>query len=171
MKTSIQFHATSVDVFDFIQEMMNKGFKVCGVRMFPDFKIIGDFKELRPADINDIDMIIISKVDIHTADNYKEFIAKQEGNMGISVGKEKDGKLFESAMWMFTENEFDPDLKKAMTAFKKKLIRGAYMMDSYGNTKKYDKEHLYTLNAKLAYENGVTICPIAGWNVYVLDEQ
>jgi len=26
-------------------------------------------------------------------------------------------------------------------------------------------------NAKLAYENGVAICPIAGWNVYELKNE
>ena len=169
MKTRIQFHATSVDIFNYISEMMNKGFKTCGIKLFPDFEILMDFKELKPTDINDLDIIIISKVYIQTADNYKEFIAKQEGNLGISVGKEKDGKLFESSMWMFTENDFDPDLKKSMMAFKKIMIRGAYVRNPYRNTKQYYKNHLYTPKAKRAFEKVVTICPIAGCNVYELE--
>ena len=171
MKTSIQFHATNFDFFEFVSEMKNKDYKICGIKLFPGFELKMDFKELKPIDINDMDMIFISKSNIPIADNYKEFIAKQDGNLGITVGKESDGKLLESAMWMFTESEFDPDLKKIMTAFKKRMIRGAWLKSPINNTKTYFKNHLYTLNAKLAYENGVTICPIAGWNVYELKNE
>ena len=171
MKTSIQFHATNFDFFEFVSEMKNKGYKICGIKLFPFFEITMFNKEFKPIDISDSDMIIMSKADIQTADTYNEFIAMQDGNLGITVGKESDGKLLESAMWMFTENDFDPDLKKVMTAFKKRMIRGAWLKSPFNNTKTYFKNHLYTLNAKLAYENGVTICPIAGWNVYELKNE
>lgn len=30
----------------------------------------------------------------------------------------------------------------------------------------------YTINAKKAYEKGMEICPVAGWNIYeLIDEQ
>lgn len=170
-KYSIQFHATSVDILEFLDEMIKSGYNVCGVTLHPNFEILLEIKKSNPTDINCLDVIIISKTKVKTADNYNDFITKQDNNIGITLGKERDGKLFESIMWIYSECKIDTELKKAMNNFKNKMNRGAWVKDPYSNIKKYYKNHLYTNNAKLAYENGVTICPLAGWNTYELTNE
>lgn len=167
-KTSVQFHATSIDIHNFVAEMIDKGLYTCGIKIYPVFEIFLDITMMTPMEINELDMIFMSKSNIPIADNYNEFIAKQDNNIGITVGKECDGKLFESTMWMYSESEIDSDLLKCINSFKKKMNRGAWLKSPYSDTKKYFKNHLYTENAKKAFENGITICPIAGWNTYEL---
>lgn len=169
-KTSFQFHATSVDIHSFVVEMIGKGFFTSGIKTYPVFEIFLDITMMTPKEINDLDMIFISKSKITIVDNYKEFIAKQDNNIGITVGKERDGKLFESTMWIYSESEIDSDLMKYIKNFKKKLNRGAWLKSPFSNQRKYFKNHMYTTNAKIAFENGIIICPIAGWNTYELTD-
>ena len=170
-KISVQFHATSIDIHDFVAEMIGKGLHACGIKVYPSFEIVLDITKMTPVETNDLYMIFISKSNIPMADNYKEFISKQDNNIGITVGKERDGKLFESIIWMYSESEIDSDLKKCINSFKKKLNRGAWLKNPFDDNKKYFKNHLYSDNAKRAFESGVTICPIAGWNTYELTDK
>ena len=170
-KMVIQFHATHDDLLRFVLEMIKNGWKIGGIILFPEFSIKCVTEDLNASDINDFDMIIISKKLIQTADSYEDFINNQDNNLGITVGKEKDDKLFETSMWTYTELEIDPDWKKMINLIKKRMNRGAWVINPYNKNRKFDKSHMYTDDAKMAYEKGVKICPIAGWNIYELTNE
>lgn len=167
-RINIQFHATNADIFDFVLMMLNKDYKACGIRMFPKFEITLITKELNLQEINTFDMIIISKTNIQTATCYRDFISMQNNNIGITVGKESNGKLFESSLWVFSEKDIDLAWKREINELKKKMIKGAWVNVPNTNKRFFYKNHLYTNNAKLAYESGTIICPMAGWNTYDL---
>lgn len=50
------------------------------------------------------------------------------------------------------------------------LVRGAYVVTPDGKRGYYPK-HSYTIGAQEAYEKGVAIKPIAGWNYYMLKRE
>ena len=74
-------------------------------------------------------------------------------------------------MGIWSELEIDPDFKKTITSFKKKMNKGAWVINPYNNARKYYKNHMYTNNARLAYEKGIKILPVAGWNLYELKNE
>lgn len=167
----IQFHATHDDLLRFVLEMIKNDWEIGGIILFPEFNIKCVTKNLNASDINDFDMIIISKQPIQIADSYEDFIKNQDNNLGITVGKEKGDKLFETSMWIYTELEIDPDWKKMINLIKKRMNRGAWVINPYNKNRKFDKNHMYTDDAKTAYKKGVKICPIAGWNIYELTNE
>lgn len=166
-KTNIQFHATHIDIFDLVTEMNNK-FKIGGIVLFPKFEMIKFRPNFDPSDIGKLDMIVISKFDIPDEDSYRSFMKKVDNSLLITIGKETDEKLYESSIGIWSETEIDPDFKKVITSFKKKLNKGAWVLNPNNNARKYYKTHMYTNNAKLAYEKGIKILPVAGWNLYEL---
>lgn len=168
VKLSIQFHATYIDLFEFVIEMYKNNFSVCGLILFPRFEIIKITEELETCDMKKFNMIIISKLDIQNEDSYESFIKKQDNNLLITIGKESNDELYESSMGIWSEFEIDSDFKQYITSFKKKMNRGAWVLNPFNNSRKYYKNHMYTNNARLAYERGVRILPIAGWNLYEL---
>lgn len=170
-KINIQFHATYIDLFDFVMEMKKNKFIVVGLILFPQFEIIKINEKLDAFDIKKFNMIVISKLDIQKEDNYSTFLKKQDNNLLITIGKELDDELYESSMGIWSELEIDPDFKKIITSFKKKMNRGAWVLNPYNNAREYYKNHMYTNNARLAYERGVKIHPVVGWNLYELKNE
>ncbi len=171
VKLSIQFHATYIDLFEFVIEMYKNSFSVCGLILFPRFEIIKINEELETCDMKKFNMIIISKLDIQNEDSYDSFIKKQDNNLLITIGKESNDELYESSMGIWSEFEIDSDFKQYITSFKKKMNRGAWVLNPFNNSRKYYKNHMYTNNARIAYERGVRILPIAGWNLYELKNE
>lgn len=172
-KISLQFHATIKDIYEFVNNLLQKEtyYNVCGVILNPNFELedisiasgINDFKRY--------DMIIISKEKIIYGDDYNEFICKQDNNLGITIGCKVGDVLKESTIWTNAENEISKDWKKIINAYKKSLLKGAWVVNPSTKAKVYYKDHKYTVNAKLAYEEGIKICPIAGWNIYELSNE
>ncbi|MBQ3891651.1 MAG: hypothetical protein II740_09945, partial [Lachnospiraceae bacterium] len=95
-----------------------------------------------------------------------DFLKNLDNKLGITIGKETEEKLLESSMWVWAEREIDSDLRRIINSFKKIMNRGAWVIGPNDSSKKYYKNHMYTNNAKTAYENGILICPLAGWNHY-----
>ena len=153
-----QFHAANSDLLKFILEMKNKNFYVCGIKLF-DFEIVNITDDLNEKAVN-----------FTKADTYEDFLKAQVNNLQLSIGKEKDGKLFESSLSVTAVDEIDPDWKKIINKLKRSMNRGAWVKNPKTGTREYYKNHMYTDNAKQLYENGITICPIAGWNEYELTQ-
>lgn len=171
-KLSLQFHATVNDIYEFVNSLSkSENYNACGVIFAPSFKVekisivssINDFKRY--------DMIVVSKERIICDDNYKQFICKQDNNLVITVGYNGNDILKESTMWINAEKDIDKDWKRIINMYKKSLLKGAWVVNPNTNEKAYYKNHKYTINAKLAYESGVKLCPITGWNIYELTNE
>ena len=165
-----QFHAANADLLKFILEMKSKNFYVCGIRLF-DFEIVNINDDLDEKAVNELDMVFVSKKAITSAETYNDFIKAQDNNLQLSIGKEKDDKLFESGLSVTSVDEIDPDWKKIINKLKRSMNRGAWVKNPKTGAREFYKDHMYTDNAKLLYKNGITICPIAGWNEYGLTNE
>ena len=163
----IQFHATCDDLLELIKGI-NEKYIVYKVVLFPKFEVTIIGKKLNKMDIREADMIVISKSKLKKSETYNSFIKMQDNNLIITIGKETNDKLCESSMCIWTEGEIDTDFIKIIKDFKKQMIRGAWVLNPNYNVKKFYKNHLYTSRAQTLYENGVKICPVAGWNIYEL---
>lgn len=172
-KTNLQFHAMPEDIYKFIKKLLQeKCYSVCGVILFPDFVAKSIEDELTIDDFTKYDMVVISTQEIQYADNYRDFMRCQNNNLGVTIGHEVDNKLKESIMWVFAEHEIAQAWKTIIGRFKRNLLKGAWVVNPISGEKDYYKNHRYIINAKKAYEKGMEICPIAGWNKYeLIDEQ
>lgn len=169
---NMQFHATIEDIHEFILNVIgNHSYKICGVRYFPDFTIENIMENMDTKDITKYDCIVISKNSIPSAENNYEFMKMQNNNLVITIGTNGAGEIKESAINVFSETEIDSDWKKSINNYKKSLLKGAWVVNPNTKAKVYYKNHRYTVNAKLAYEKGIKICPVAGWNIYELTNE
>lgn len=167
-RINIQFHATTDDFVNLINEMLTNTYKVWGGISFPEFEVIKITNKVTRDELGKFDMLIVSKCELQETDDRKQFLKMQDNNLGITVGKESEDKLFESCMWIWSESDIDKEFKQIINAFKKKMNKGAWVFNTRNNAREYYDKHLYTDRAKLAYENGIEIHPIAGWNLYEL---
>ncbi len=168
-KTNLQFHAMPEDICKFINTLLqDKQYTACGVFLFPDFAAKSITDELTIDDIAKYDMVVILTQEIQYSDNYRDFIRCQDNNLGITIGHEADGKLEESSMWVFAEHEIVQVWKTIIGRFKRSLLKGAWVVNPTSGDRGFYKDIRFTVNAKRAYENGMEICPIAGWNRYEL---
>ncbi len=167
-KINFQFHATTKDISEFVfNTLYNQQYIACGVILFP-FELENISIDSNITDFNRYDMIMISKEKIVFCDNYREFINKQDNNLGITIGHEEEDKLKESSMWVYSDTLIDQAWKRIINKYKKSLLKGAWVVNPVTKKKSFNKNHRYTVSAKHAYENGIQMCPIAGENIYEL---
>lgn len=168
-KTNLQFHAMTEDICKFINTLLqDKQYSACGVILFPEFAAKSITDELSTDEIAKYDIVVISTQEIRYSDNYRDFMRRQDNNLGITIGHLADNKLNESSMWVFSEHEIARVWKTLIGRFKRSLLKGAWVVDPVSGDRSYYKNIRYTENAKKAYENGMEICPVAGWNRYEL---
>ena len=169
---NFQFHATLDDFCSFIDGILNcKEFQACGVFTFPVFGIEEIQGTIFENDIKKYNFIVISRHDIVFADKYYEFMKKQDNNLIITIGTNENNSIKESSISVFSEFQIDPEWKKMIAKLKKNMLKGAWVINPNTNAKVYYKNHRYTFNAKVAYEKGVKIYPIGGWNIYKLTNE
>ena len=168
----IQFHAKKNEIIDFIRNVVNENhLKAFGVTIFPEY----DAKEIfLPGEekFDNFNKIIVCKnqIEIGSREQYNEYLNEKRGDLTILIGKDDETELVESSMGVFSSENIDAFWKKVIAQFKKKLLKGAYVVAPSGCSRYYPK-HWYTIGAKEAYERGVVIKPIAGWNQYLLKEE
>ena len=168
-RMNVQFHATIEDIFDFLVNMLNMKYYVKGTILFPDFECYSISEIVSVNDIKKYDRFFISKEIIEDASTYNEFVTKQINNIGIDIGSQKEGTMTEMIMWICSENKIDSDFRKIINKFKKSMLKGAWGVGPKPNSEKYFyKNHLYTENAKKAYEQGVKLCAYAGSTYFEL---
>ena len=171
-RVNVQFHATIDDIYDLIYSILGTGrFNLVGVSFFPNYTVESIYKNISIINIQKYNWIVISKHNIQISNDHNEFIKMQDNNLVIEIGKINENIIKESTIQIFSTTEIDSDWKRIINKFKKNLLRGAWVLNPYNNAREYYKNHMYTNNARLAYEKGVEICPIAGWNLYELTNE
>ncbi|MBE5931936.1 MAG: hypothetical protein E7263_00760 [Lachnospiraceae bacterium] len=138
--TSLQFHATTDDIYKFVIELLgNSQYNACGIILSPKFKIIEFDKLCDFHAFEKFEMIFISKEQINFYENYKDFSENQDNNIGILLGYNDADTIKESSMWIKSEDVIDKDFKKCINRFKKNLIKGAWIVNPYTGDKAYYK--------------------------------
>lgn len=168
-QTGIQFHARKSEIIDFVQEIVEKNdLRVYGISIFPKYesKEISSFDYDKCKNFEEI-IVCKNKLNIEDEKQYGEYLDQKKGDLFIDLGKDDGVELVESSMGVLAKDSIDILWKKIITLFKKRLLKGAYVATPQGY-KKYYPKHWYTVGAKEAYEKGIVIKPIGGWNYYML---
>lgn len=168
----IQFHAKKNEIIDFIRDVVDENhLKAYGITIYPEY----DAKEIflsGEEKYENFSEIIVCKnwIEISSKEQYNEYLNEKRGDLIIFIGKDDETELVESSIGAFSSGNIDAFWKKVIAQFKKKLLKGVYVVTPSGRSRYYPK-HWYTIGAKEAYERGVAIKPIAGWNRYLLKEE
>lgn len=169
---NIQFHAKKREIFDFVRDVIDENnIKAYGIVLFPDYKAeeITNFDDAKVFEYRFI-ILCHSEPEIGSCEQYYEYLKQENGDLVISLGTDDGAELVESAMGVVYNDHIDMLWKRIINKFKKVLIRGAYVVTPDGKSGYYPK-HGYTIGAQEAYEKGVAIKPIAGWNYYMLQKE
>lgn len=172
MQINIQFHAKRCETVNFIRNIVHQyNLKAFGITIFPEYVAKEIFLSNKEENV-DYNEIIICKgwIDISNIEQYDEYINEKRGDLIISLGKDDETELVESSMGALSTDNIDILWKKVIAQFKKELLKGAYVVNPNGNSGYYPK-HWYTRGAKDAYEKGVIIKPLVGWNQYLLKNE
>lgn len=156
-KMSMQFHATVNELRSVIIGMLDKGYFVMGYVLTRDFKLISINKQTGIDEFKSLFGVIVSKNEIQKADSYSEFLANQDDYLGMYIGEETDSYLLESTIWAAANDSIAPEWKNFINRFKRKMLRGAWVINLETNTRAYSKNHMYTVGAKERYDSGVII--------------
>lgn len=169
---NIQFHAKKREIIKFIRNIVDENkVKAFGIVLFPEYEAeeIINFDNQKVLKYNFI-ILCHDKIEIDNSKNFDKYLKQVNGDLIISLGKDDEVELVESSMGVVYNDNIDLLWKRIINKFKKNLIRGAFVVTPNGKSGYYPK-HGYTIGAKEAYERGVIIKPIAGWNHYFLKNQ
>lgn len=171
---NIQFHGLPSEIIDFAEECARDyELNPVIVQLFPEFKAIFDEDINLRSSINkptQIDQIhlLVTKPDMSIND-YMMFLDKNPDKLVFSIGKYDNERLTESALSGITDNPELFDIwKKIGRKLKAITLTGAWVINPESGNKSFYKNHRYTIAAKKAFEDGLKILPVGGWNYYVL---
>lgn len=95
---------------------------------------------------------------------------EKTNSLVIYMGQDDEKWIGESSIGIKGEGIEFEYWKKQISKYKRTLLKGAYVVNPYRNSKTYSKNVYYTRGAKEAFEKGTQMKPIAGWNYYLLEE-
>ena len=165
-KMSMQFHATVNELYTVIGEMLDKGYSVMGFILSRDFKLIPVNKQTGIDEFRSLYGVIVSKKEIEKGNSYAEFLENQDDYLGMYIGEETESYLLESTIWAAAEDSIDPDWRKFINRYKRKMLRGAWVINPETDSRAYSKNHMYTAGAKERYDSGVVIRQFKGLFFY-----
>jgi len=175
-KFNFQFHAKHDELIDFAKKTAIDNNLYIGItRFFPKYKceiFDKDNIDSVPRELSGgNEIILFQSTPVMGADSSYKFAIDNPGVLYIQVGID-DGKILEeSNLGAISDDETVAFWKKAVKSFKKSMLKGAWVTFPEHGTKRYDKNHYYTLQAKTAYENGVIIPQFVQGNYIFLLEQ
>ncbi len=169
-KTGVQFHITMKEMTLFLEEIMRENKLKCyGYIYFPEHQIV-EINAFSTEEIKKYNEVWISREGKDFSLSSKDILTSRGGDLIIHLGKDDGEELSESAMGVVAEEEIDLLWKRVINRFKRKLLKGAYVVSPSG-MKGYYPNLRYSAGAKEAYDNGIVIKPVAGWNHYELVEK
>lgn len=91
-----------------------------------------------------------------------------ENVLFVYMGTQSDESLQESYFSIKGDGKELYFWKRKINIFKKKLLKGAYVVNPLTGVKAFYKNSYYTSGGLQAFQKGVKIMPISGWNYYIL---
>lgn len=169
---NFQFHARKEEIVNYILIIMEQyDLKAMGLVISPQF-CVKEITNISNAELMKYEYIFLSKEPFNCTneEQYDEYLNQKRGDLDIDLGKDDGKELVEASMGYLSNGEINPLWKKIINRFKKDFLKGAYVVSPNG-MKGYYPNHRYSKGAKEAFDSGVIIKPIAGWNHYELKEQ
>lgn len=172
-QTNFQFHAKRSEIMVYLYDLAkNNSIQLIGVNIFPQFSTQIICLDDDVENVKLYDLVILSKnAELIKSDNYNSFMKAQKGNLIITLGADNEQELIESSMGVISDGEIDASWKKIIADFKKRLLKGAWVINPNNKAKSYMKDHRYSLEAQKAYYRGVKICAFAGICIYELNDK
>ncbi|MBQ9083914.1 MAG: hypothetical protein IJY28_10560 [Clostridia bacterium] len=97
-------------------------------------------------------------------------VFEKEHGLFICMGQDDQTCIKESLISVAGDGYEFEYWKKKISQFKRTLLKGAYVVNPHFDRKAYYKNVYYTTGAKAAFDHGIQMKPMAGWNFYLLDE-
>lgn len=166
---NLQFHATHKEILCYINEIVELyELKAYGIQLYPEFYCNQIFNDILEDTVHYNEIILcLDELKISNYQEYSKYLAEKRGDLIFSLGEENEKLLGESDMGVLSNNEVAPLWKIIRKKFTKKLLKGAFVVGAKG--KQYYPNHWYSEGAKLLYQQGVCIKPIAGNTFYELE--
>jgi len=176
-KFNFQFHARHNELIDFIRKAANEYNLFVGVvhlsSQFNCEVFDNQNKDSFPKELLGSDNVyLFQSRPVLGADSDYKFIIDNPGALYIWVGTDDAKILEESRIGVISDDETVAFWKKVVKPFKKSMLKGAWVMNSFSGAKGFYKNQYYTFQAKTAYENGVKILQFAQGNgIYLLEQE
>ena len=168
---NFQFHARRNELLTFISEMANEhNLYVVSVELFPNFKYRIE-TEINDLIFNQDARLIVLSVNYPILDltDYNDFCKTIRGNFTIFLGMDSNNIIQNSSMGCLSDTEVDKLWVKINNKYKRKMLKGAWGINPLNGGKFYYKNHYYTEQAKMAYENDYKLHSSVGNTVFALD--
>lgn len=98
-------------------------------------------------------------------------VFEKSNSLFIYMGQYTDEYITESSIGIKGEGDEFDYWKKQISKLRNSFLKGAYVVNPYRDSKTYYKNIYYTKGAKAAFEQGIKMKPVAGWNYYLLVEE
>lgn len=167
-KILVQFHADPDELIGFIEDLRSEisfsiGF-IC-MRPFGVFVInkdeYADLSEIIKG--GDVARVVLSVFDVVMSDSNGGFFDKNPECLIFDIGKLLCGYLEESALSGFVESKIAVNFaNKVVYRLKNFTKTGVVAVNPVNNVEASLKSHRYTKGAKILYDKGIRISPIAG---------
>lgn len=161
-KSAVQFLGTRQEIFSFIEAIrstVNVVIATANIDKPNKYNILASNATL--AKIHNCQFIYVKRGDFFDEANL----------LCVHIGKCDTESISESVISIKGDGEDFEYWKKLISKFKRTLLKGAYVVNPYRNSKTYYKNIYYTIGAKQAFDNGMSMKPIAGWNYYLLAQE
>lgn len=160
-KSSVQFLSTRMEIIKFIEELRTNAVVTIATANYESPNKLSILQTDEP--ISSISKCSFIYLKLGT-------FFEKTNSLFIYVGQDNDICIRESFIAIKGDGDEFEYWKKQISKFKRTLLKGAYGVNPHFNSKVYYKDVYYTKGAKVAFDKGVQIKPIAGWNHYLLGE-
>jgi hypothetical protein len=175
-KFGIQFHARNSEVIDFVINSVYKYDLYLGLIHFTsqfhcevfDKHSIDSFPKVL---LRSDKLVLFQKKPIMGAESDYQFTVDNPDALYIFTGFDDGELLTESSLSAIAEEDTVLFWKNVVKPLKKSFLKGAWITWQISGTKRFEKNHYYTAQAKLAYEQGVKITQFLKDNSYYLLDQ
>jgi len=161
-KMNLQFHGTTDEIIELVRRLqVSYNLHMVTIKLFPfEYKTISqDEFESKIEVIRDSKMIFLrlDKPDL-TQTEYMKFLDDNNNSLVISLGKYREGLMEESSIGTIaTDSNALVIWKKIINAYRRKLLKGAWIGHVMSDTKTFYKNHYYTPLAQEAFLGGYKI--------------
>ena len=161
-KSAVQFLGTRQEIFSFIEAIrstVNVVVATENIEKSKKYNIIASGVTL--ANIHNCKFIYVKRGDVFDEANL----------LCVHIGNCDTESICESVISINGTGEDFEYWKKWISKFKRTLLKGAYVVNPYRNSKTFYKNIYYTTGAKQAFDKGMSMKPVAGWNYYLLEQE
>ncbi|MFC4701777.1 hypothetical protein ACFO4O_16620 [Glaciecola siphonariae] len=173
-KIMIPFHATLEELVEYIHSVSSElglFITVMSLRPFELKEIEGKLSLDELSVDRDIRVLFSAKRPSLDASSSNRFYDSNQGVIGLHIGRMTKQGLKESVLaFMSDDNKHVAMANKVASILKKATKAGAIAVNPVNGAEANARSHRYTIGAKMLYEEGIRLLPLAGHSYFKLSE-